>query len=475
MIWQDNANKDRLEWQFELLTLSGLSRDFTDRYVQLKQLRLSTQLQEYDFYATDSLLAYMNFIDQLKQKGDAWLFGRGFDYQSNSINKESLQRVLMSIEEDKLSVLLDNLDSKDSNTIAMKNEIKKLKSVEEWEKIATTKTLRVGNPSHEINNIITSLEKSGVVSGSQAEELTGLNLSHYDKILLPWVKDFQQQHGLNSDGVIGPKTREWFNKSPKERIALLALNIQRNRFWKNNKSSQLVVNIPAYQLSLRLDDKAVLESKVIVGRPSRKTPLLDIQLASIVFNPHWNVPRKLMREDILPKAKRDYRYLENNNYQVLDSWGNNAIEIPPEFIDWDTLDPWNTNYRLRQRPGSNNALGRYKFNTPNNQAIYLHDTPGKRLFKRDSRALSSGCIRVEKARQLVDVVMNYNGLNKNKHTQFLKNRETKYLNVKKKLPVSMIYQTAWADEQGRIQYRDDIYKYDKIAYQHPQANKYIYK
>nr|WP_269808624.1 L,D-transpeptidase family protein [Enterovibrio nigricans] len=166
---------------------------------------------------------------------------------------------------------------------------------------------------------------------------------------------------------------------------------------------------PKLRNGIVLDSQLILDSKVVVGRPSRRTPLFESRLDSVVFNPSWNVPVKIMREDILPKVREDNEYLSKHSYTVLSSWVNGNV-IPHEEIDWETVTPRNFPYRLQQSPGNFNALGRYKFNTPNGNAIYLHDTPAKSLFNKERRAYSSGCIRVQKAETLAQILLSKSGL-----------------------------------------------------------------
>ncbi len=132
-----------------------------------------------------------------------------------------------------------------------------------------------------------------------------------------------------------------------------------------------------------------LSSRVIVGQPKRKTPLMSSSLYNVVVNPPWNVPTTLIRQDIVPKVIKDPKYLQRNNYTLLSGWHSEAETIDPTMIDWSVLPADRFPYRIRQAPGANNSLRRYKLNMPNSEAIYLHDTPNHGLFQRDIRTLSS--------------------------------------------------------------------------------------
>nr|WP_232313079.1 L,D-transpeptidase family protein [Enterovibrio coralii] len=170
-----------------------------------------------------------------------------------------------------------------------------------------------------------------------------------------------------------------------------------------------------------------------------------------MFNPSWNVPVKIMREDILPKVREDNEYLSKHSYTVLSSWVNGNV-IQPEEIDWETVTPRNFPYRLQQSPGNSNALGRYKFNTPNGNAIYLHDTPAKSLFNKERRAYSSGCIRVQKAETLAQILLNKSGLEFGDYDYYRQIPETKWVSLRKHVAVHTIYQTAWVNDEGSLNF-----------------------
>lgn len=173
----------------------------------------------------------------------------------------------------------------------------------------------------------------------------------YTNELVEGVKRFQKWQGLTADGVIGVRTREWLNVSPKTRAALLALNIQRLRILPGHVGTGIMVNIPNYSLTYYQNGNEVLSSRVIVGRPSRKTPLMSSALNNVVVNPPWNVPTTLVREDIVPKAMRDGNYFQKHGYTVLSGWSNDAEVINPAMIDWSMVSARNFPYRVRQAPG----------------------------------------------------------------------------------------------------------------------------
>jgi len=278
----------------------------------------------------------------------------------------------------------------------------------------------------------------------------------YTEELQQAVKGFQRRHGLQADGVIGKQTLFWLNQSPRKRAELLAKNtIRQKRFSDSLAASYLLINIPAFEMFLVEQGQTVLTSKVIVGKASRQTPLLDSQISSVVLNPSWRVPRSILRKDIVPHIRKDGHYIHDRGFDVYDVKGTPVVHSPEE---WQALASSHFPYSLVQRPGPKNALGKYKFHFDNSFSVYLHGTAEPQLFKKDNRALSSGCIRIEKVDELA---------------QWFKTRLVKeprlwdklasqvgrpqWFTLTEKLPVHLVYWTAWLDDDGRQQYRNDIY------------------
>ncbi|MEY4474850.1 MAG: hypothetical protein RL248_617, partial [Pseudomonadota bacterium] len=306
---------------------------------------------------------------------------------------------------------------------------------------------------------------NGVAATSTAPVVSTTTITDnvYTPELVEAVKRFQQWQGLKDDGVIGVRTREWLNVSPQTRATLLALNIQRLRILPGHVDNGIMVNIPDYSLNYYKNGTQVLSSRVIVGRPSRKTPLMSSALNNVVVNPPWNVPTSMVRQDIVPKARYDSGYFQRHGYTVLSGWSSDAQVVDPSMIDWRMISPNNFPYRLRQAPGASNSLGRFKFNMPSSNAIYLHDTPNHGLFQKDIRALSSGCVRVNKASDLANMLLQDAGWNDARVLSTLKQGNTTYVNIRQRIPVQLYYLTAWVAEDGKPQFRTDIYNYDKTV------------
>ena len=234
----------------------------------------------------------------------------------------------------------------------------------------------------------------------------------------------------------------------------LAMNAQRLRVIPDFHNG-IFVNIPSYKLQYYRDGDLILESRVIVGKNSRRTPVMYSKLSNVVVNPPWNAPIRLINEDLLPKMKADPNYITEHNYSILDNQGN---VVDPASIDWESIGN-KFPYRVRQAAGDS-ALGNYKFNMPSSDAIYLHDTPNHGLFNRKNRALSSGCVRIEKSDQLASILLKEAGWTETRKNTVLASKKTTSAPIRSDNPVFLYYVTAWI-ENGNIVNLPDIYGYDR--------------
>ena len=290
----------------------------------------------------------------------------------------------------------------------------------------------------------------------------------FDRHLVKGLIHFQQRHGAKADGILGRQTRKLLNTPPDFRVKQIALNMKRWRQLPRNLGERYIwVNLMDYRLQLINHGHTELEMKVIVGRKFRPTPTLYESINSLVLNPQWNVPRRIMLYDILPKAKQDPSYLSERNIRVLQSWSD-PTPVPLDSIDWDKVGPNNFSYRLRQDAGKENALGSVKFVLPNDMSIYLHDTNQPELFEKDMRALSSGCVRLEKPLELARALLAQKpGWNQSKIQEALAKGSTQYVRLPVSVPTYLTYWTAWVDDRGILQFRDDIYRRDKLPSDEP--------
>lgn len=287
---------------------------------------------------------------------------------------------------------------------------------------------------------------------------------YFDAALDVAVRAFQARHGLEVDGVVGRDTRRALNHLPSERVKQIILNLERLRWLDDNFGPRYVlVNIAGFELVAVNDGKTILRSPVVVGRAYRRTPVFSDQIVNLVLSPSWTPPPRLARLDVLPKIKANPAYLKQQGFRVFDGWAANARELDAGGINWRAVHADNLRFRFRQEPGPLNALGGVRFSLTNTFGIYLHDTPNKELFGKPSRGFSSGCIRVEKAMELALFAMeNDPAWPPAALAHTMTSAKTQIVKLAKPLPIHMIYRTAWVDEAGIVQFRDDLYGRDAL-------------
>lgn len=279
----------------------------------------------------------------------------------------------------------------------------------------------------------------------------------YDEPLKQAVKDYQKDNGLAADGIAGRRTLARLNQSPADNLELLAINMERHRWGQVPTGTYIQVNIPAYKMAVRNGEQYLFESNVIVGRPSRQTPVFTDTMENVVLAPYWNVPKTIFKEDKLPALRRNPNAL-GSNMQVIHSATGKVVN--PASVNWAS---GGQGYRLRQKPGARNALGRMKFLFPNRHAIYLHDTPNRKLFNRSKRDLSSGCIRVERAEDLAVFLLDEMNYDRTRIQKESRRSSEKWIQLEnnKRYPIYLDYFTAWVDSHRVVHYSRDIYGHDK--------------
>lgn len=294
------------------------------------------------------------------------------------------------------------------------------------------------------------------------EPHTDANL-YFDGKLEQAVRAFQSRHGLQVDGIVGPETLVALNLPVEMRIAQIALNLER---WRQDVEKlgerYILVNIPAFSLNVVTHDHTALSMRVIVGKPDQRTPIFHATMTYLVLNPYWEVPPNIARREILPAIYKDPTYLEKHNMQVMEGWGSEAQVIEAAAIDWSETAPTTLQYRFRQGPGKQNALGRVKFKFPNLFNVYLHDTSTPSLFAKPRRAFSHGCIRVEKPIELATYLLQDQPVwSRKRILAAIAQGAERRVNLLTPIPVHIVYRTAWVDAAGAVQFRPDLYGYDK--------------
>jgi murein L,D-transpeptidase YcbB/YkuD len=262
----------------------------------------------------------------------------------------------------------------------------------------------------------------------------------YDQFLAKGILKYKQRRGYSSSSIISPSHINDLNIPVTERIKTIMVNMERCRWISNditNAKEFIAINIPSFQLTYFKNGVPVLESKVVVGKIMNKTAIFSAPMKYIVFSPYWNVPKSILKNEILPSIAKNNNYLAENDME------------------------WHDDY-VRQKPGPKNALGLIKFLFPNSNSIYLHDTPAKSLFERETRAFSHGCIRIAKPTELaIEILKDDPSWTPEKIKEAMNSGKETWYTLKNKIPVYIGYFTAWVDDEGEIHFYDDIYKRDE--------------
>ncbi|MGB7903368.1 MAG: L,D-transpeptidase family protein [Steroidobacteraceae bacterium] len=281
----------------------------------------------------------------------------------------------------------------------------------------------------------------------------------YDATLEQAVKAFQERHGLAPDGAIGPGTRAAMNVPVAQRIDQIRVNLERGRWTLHEMKGEFVlVDVAGFDVTYFRNDEPIWTSKVVVGRDERETPIFRSKITYVVFNPTWTIPPGILVKDKLPDLKRSPGALKKMNIRVLDGSGR---EVNPYSVNWQQYGPSRLPpYQFVQDPGPNNALGLVKVMFPNPYMVYLHDSPAKSLYEQDQRTFSSGCIRVQKAFELAELVLNDPQWNRQSMDAVIATKETRTVNLKQPIPVLILYWTAQPRPDGQVAFRNDVYGRD---------------
>jgi murein L,D-transpeptidase YcbB/YkuD len=329
----------------------------------------------------------------------------------------------------------------------------------DWPRVSGGRLLRKGSVSDRVAELKRRLDASGDI----AVDVTN-RTKIFDADLEEAVMSFQKRHGLKADGIVGLETLTALNVSLKRRIRQIELNMERLRWILGNvEQRSIVVNIANFELDVLENGKSVLSMKVVVGKPYRDTPVFTSKMTYLTINPSWNVPDSIARKEILKEIRKNPDYLARENIKVLKGWGSREEEIDPREIDWSRITPENLPYRFRQEPGPLNPLGRLKFMLPNKFDVYLHDTPARGLFSANVRAFSHGCTRIEKPLELAEYILRDDpAWTRERLLAAIEEGTEQEVKIPRPLNVHFLYLTAWVDERGILQFRDDIYGRDKL-------------
>jgi murein L,D-transpeptidase YcbB/YkuD len=321
-----------------------------------------------------------------------------------------------------------------------------------WPRIPAGKALKPGMSDARVPAMRERLRATGDFSGPAADG------RKYDTALKEAVLAFQERHHLGVDGIVGPATLAAMNISAEERVNQIRVNLERMRWvYDALPEDLLLVDIAGQEVQLLRGEKPVWRSRVIVGRTERPTPVFRDQVEYLEINPKWTVPPTILEKDILPAMRENPGYLQKKGLEVVTRDGE---PVSADAVDWNTPAA-SFPYMIRQPPGDKNALGHVKFMFPNRYSVYLHDTPNRNLFSKPRRLYSSGCVRVERPWELAEHLLdNPKRWNQERFEEIVASKKTRWLHLKRPLPVILAYWTAEAGADGEVRFREDVYERD---------------
>ncbi len=319
--------------------------------------------------------------------------------------------------------------------------------------LADGEKLVPGDSGERVYHLAQRLAAEGLLNGYDYD-----NQAVYDENLASAVMAFQKLRGLKADGIVGGLTRTTLNTSSDAIALKVSLNLQRWRAApKNFPDNHILVNTAAYKMELHDNGEKTLEMDVIVGKKDRQTPSFTESMTLLVLNPNWNIPKRITKEEFLPKLRDDPDYAKQRGIRAL--IGNK--HIPWSDIAYEEFWADEFPYRLQQTASKSNALGRYKFMFPNPYLVYLHDTPYKSLFAKHKRAYSHGCVRLAEPDKLANYILAKKGWSESKVKRTVKRGKRKMIALGEPLQIYVMYLTSWVNDEGTLELYPDVYRQDK--------------
>lgn len=323
-----------------------------------------------------------------------------------------------------------------------------------WPAVALPEGLRPGSR----HSGVVALRRRLIASGDLEQGASAGD--RYDAYVETALQRFQARHGYNADGVLRQQTIAALNIPADLRLSQLRTNAIRLRSMSGDLGARFVCcNLPAAQIEAVADGLVASRHAAVVGKPDRPSPDINSRIVEVNFNPFWTVPFSIVKRDLIPKMQAQPDYLEKNRIRIYDMRGH---ELTPSMINWYSNEA--VNYMFKQDPGEFNSLGSIRINFPSKDSVYMHDTPLKNLFGDDMRFHSSGCVRVQSVRELVDWLLRETpGWPPAEIDAVIRSGERKNARLARPVPVYWVYVTAWAAPDGTVQFRDDIYNRDGLG------------
>jgi L,D-transpeptidase YcbB len=456
LLWVNNKDaRSYLIKQFErsaelALDINDYETAFIKSYNDGERLRTFADSLDADVHFTESAIHFFTEVG-IGSAGPHFSYD-GLKYEP--VVADLPMRLNEHLREKSLDKLVNELQPKCKEYISAHQ---KLNALQKMTAAASFKEVNLSS------NAVDPANKQLVIKLYQLGFIDSANQLLNKKELVLKVKAAQKQFDLFNDGVLRSTSIEAFNVPLRKRIEQLALLINNLRWLEPLKqhNSALLLNIPSADFFLYENGSITLDSKVIVGKPSTPTPTLTSTITEVILYPYWNVPQNIATRELLPNIRRNIGYLEAGNFQVINREGR---ILNPYMINWHALSESYFPYIIRQCTGCDNSLGIVKFNFYNPFTVYLHDTPAKALFNFSKRYFSHGCMRVEKPVELARTLLGYNRIAIDTLTAkgCVKQQAPVIVPAQKKMPVLIMYSTAWYTKEGEVRFYENVY--GKLGY-----------
>lgn len=454
--WNDEKNRKELINALRSLSIDGID---TTLY-PIAQLTLAHQ--NYDQLGKKERIQFDFLYSENFMNAAAHLFNgimspkklyKDWDIEPKKINLPATMH--LALEHDAIAIAFDSIRPKSEVYTGLRKALEQLNTIEDYEfdMLLTGRKIKLNDSFPEVEEVKRRLMHWGDLA--ETDTLTPV----FDHQTMDALKTFQSRYGLDETGLLDSETVKALNTEKEKLIQIVVANLERWRWYPRHLGANYVlVNIPDFSLIVVSSNDTVQKHKVIVGTTARKTPILSSKFNSLIINPTWTVPPTILKNDLTPAARKNRGYFASRGFTIFDSKGN---AVDPE--DWNPDKA--SSYRYVQKPGRANALGRIKFNFPNNHLVYLHDTNNKNYFSRESRNLSSGCVRVENPFELADYILQteQSSYTMSQIDKILASEKTQHIPLKSTIEVHQFYWTSWLDKKG-LQFRKDIYNYDEALY-----------
>ncbi|WP_170976485.1 L,D-transpeptidase family protein [Rhizobium sp. FKL33] len=413
------------------------------------------QLMQFEIELSAAVLTYVQ--DAQRGRIDPNRISGYYDFKRKTVNLgAALTNAALSAD---IKAYLVSRNPQNSQYQALKAELARLKTVDGEQEarveIAPGTLIKPGEVNPELANVVAAIRQRGSDKLKLDHSLTLASYqgeADYSPEIVDLVKAYQTENGLKGDGVVGRGTIRVLSGGDSQgaKIYKLVVAMEQMRWLPRDFGSRYVfINQPAFEAYYYNEGREQFEMKVVVGSKSNQTYFFQDEIEIVEFNPYWGVPRSIIVNEMLPKLRQDPSYLDRLGYET--SVG--GQQVSSTDIDWNTTD----SVDVRQPPGSDNALGQLKIMFPNSHAIYMHDTPQKKFFARDMRALSHGCVRLVDPKKMAAAVLNMSVADVDKQIALGRNHQMK---VPEKFPVYVSYFTAFPNKDGVVEYFDDVYDRD---------------